>query len=241
MSITYFLGSGNPFFQAFFDADLLGKGIFLSLLLLSLVTWILFIYKWTLFSSCSTKDQNFLKQFHRSKESPLSLSVTEETLQAPFPSLYLTLQEHTLQILHKNQASLADEGFSMLTHADMQQIDVQLLSKRKAVLADLEKHLYYLSTIVTLAPFLGLLGTVWGILTTFSSMQTQTTGSTNQLVLGGLSLALATTVLGLLDAIPALLGYNILRAKLSQLQTEMEKFSSLLLAEVELQYRHVDL
>jgi biopolymer transport protein TolQ len=60
------------------------------------------------------------------------------------------------------------------------------------------------------------------------------------MVLGGLSLALATTVLGLLDAIPALIGYNYLKNTIRDFTTEMEGFSNEILAAVELQYRKVE-
>ena len=105
----------------------------------------------------------------------------------------------------------------------------------------LDSHLYLLSTIVSLGPFLGLLGTVWGILTTFASMQMQTGGGAQQMVLGGLSLALATTVLGLIDAIPALVGYNYLKNAIRDFEVDMETFSNQILASVELQYRQVDI
>jgi biopolymer transport protein TolQ len=104
----------------------------------------------------------------------------------------------------------------------------------------LEKNLFLLSTVVSLAPFLGLLGTIWGILTTFSELQSHTAGGTHQMVLGGLSLALATTVLGLLDAIPALIGYNYLKNAIREFQTEMEGFANEILASIEMQYRKVD-
>jgi biopolymer transport protein TolQ len=90
-----------------------------------------------------------------------------------------------------------------------------------------------------LAPFLGLLGTVWGILTTFSEMTTQSGGG-HQAILSGLSLALATTVLGLVDAIPALIGYNYLKNTIQEFETEMGEFAHLALASIELQYRKVD-
>ena len=101
----------------------------------------------------------------------------------------------------------------------------------------MEKNLYILSTIVTLAPFLGLLGTVWGILVSFSDLQG---GVQSQMVLGGLSLALTTTVLGLIIAIPALIGNNYLRNAIKVIQNDMESFSNDVMASVELQYRQVD-
>lgn len=65
-------------------------------------------------------------------------------------------------------------------------------------------------------------------------------GNTNQMFLGGLSLALATTVLGLVDAIPALVGYNYLKNTIREFRTDMETFSHEMLTTVELQYRKVD-
>ena len=61
------------------------------------------------------------------------------------------------------------------------------------------------------------------------------------MVIGGLSLALATTVLGLIDAIPALMGYNYLKNTIRDFQTDMEGFSTEILASVEMQYRKVDI
>ena len=90
---------------------------------------------------------------------------------------------------------------------------------------------------VTLAPFLGLLGTVWGILLTFSQIEAKGMSGSNTGMLAGLSLALATTVVGLLVAIPALVGYNYLRNWLREYRREAEEFSHLLLTSVELQYR----
>ena len=71
-------------------------------------------------------------------------------------------------------------------------------------------------------------------------MQTATGANTHQMVLSGLSLALATTVLGLIDAIPALMGYNYLKHSIKDFATDMEGFSNEILTAVELQYRKVE-
>ena len=83
-------------------------------------------------------------------------------------------------------------------------------------------------------------GTVWGILITFSELQKGGSISSNAVVLGGLSTALTTTVLGLLIAIPALIAYNYLRNVNKEFYTEMHDFSHLLLSTIVLQYRKVD-
>ena len=76
--------------------------------------------------------------------------------------------------------------------------DVDYIGDRLHVLISvqrksLEKYLFFLSTVVSLAPFLGLLGTVWGILVTFGDLQAHVSGNANEMILGGLSMALATT------------------------------------------------
>jgi len=98
-----------------------------------------------------------------------------------------------------------------------------------------------LSTIVTLAPFLGLLGTVWGIALTFSNLQTHSLTSGSSAILSGLSMALATTVLGLIVAIPALVADNFLKSSVKDFMGNIENFSHRLLSTVEIQYRKVDI
>ncbi len=105
----------------------------------------------------------------------------------------------------------------------------------------IEKNLFILSTIVSLAPFLGLLGTVWGILLTFAELQAGGSINASSTIMGGLAMALGTTVVGLIVAIPALIGYNYLKSSSAGLYAEMENFSLQLVSSIELQYRQVEL
>lgn len=239
MIINLLLITSNPFLQAFSQADWLGKFIFISLLTLSIVTWSLLIFKWRILKECHKSNKIFEKEFQKFISSPLELEWRKKNEHDPFYTLYRALKKSTLEILHRNQDAFEEVGVSMLSPTDLQFVEGQLDQARKKKRIFLEKNLFVLATVVTLAPFLGLLGTVWGILDSFSHLQVAT-GNTNQLVLGGLSLALATTVLGLLDAIPALVGYNYLRNKIKEMDGEMEHFSHTALAAVELQYRQVD-
>ena len=180
---------------------------------------------------------------------PLSLECDHRQRNRPNPffELYFVLKKHTVNILKKNRHfsqqannSPATETISYMSPTDIDFVQSHLMMTVANQTKYLEKNLFMLSTIVSLAPFLGLLGTVWGILTTFSDLQTQTGGSAHSMVLGGISLALATTVLGLIDAIPALIGYNYLKNTVRDFQTDMEAFSNELLASVEMYYRKVD-
>ncbi|MGE3535379.1 MAG: MotA/TolQ/ExbB proton channel family protein, partial [Parachlamydiales bacterium] len=127
-----------------------------------------------------------------------------------------------------------------LSPTDLEILETHVLTTVSAQKKGLEKNLYILSTIVTLAPFLGLLGTVWGILVTFSELHSGGSVGSNMAVLGGISTALATTVLGLIIAIPALVSYNYLKSALGNYSSDMEDFLYRLLSAIELQYRKVD-
>lgn len=227
----------NPLFEAYRGSDLVGKTIFLSLLVLSLITWTLFIKKLLIYKQHTQRDALFSSFFHKKRLNPLSLDVKDEH---PFAALYQTCKYHTLELLGKNQAVVEQEA-ATLSRSDMDLVEAHLMSTISAQTKSMERNLFLLSTIVSLAPFLGLLGTVWGILLTFNELQTGAAANSNAVIMGGLAMALGTTVAGLIVAIPALIGYNYLRAATAQFNTDMEDFAQVLLASVELQYRQVEI
>lgn len=253
MYVNIFLAS-NPFFEAYIESDLLGKLIFIGLYALSICSWIVLFHKIWMTYQARKNAFRFHEAFQLHKLSPLSLdfeNISKKNTLNPFLDLYKVFKKQSLEVLNKNRhfgliQSKSDlfpassPTAAYLTLSDIDFVSSHLSTTVSAQTKQLEKNLYILSTTVSLAPFLGLLGTVWGILTTFSHLQSQVAGSTHQLVLSGLSLALATTVLGLIDAIPALIGYNYLKNSIRDFSIEMEGFANEILASVELQYRKVD-
>lgn len=250
MFVNNFFLAANPFFEAYLQSDFLGKLIFIGLFSLSIFSWILIIYKSWLTYRARKHSIQFYEAFELQRSNPLSLECENSSRRKqpnPFLDLYLILKKQTIEILNKNRrfgqqnnSGNTDAGMSYLSPSDIDIVQAHLMSTMANQTKYLEKNLFFLSTIVSLAPFLGLLGTVWGILTTFSELQSQSGGGTHQMVLGGISLALATTVLGLIDAIPALIGYNYLKNSINDFQIEMDGFSNEILASVEMQYRKVD-
>jgi len=97
-----------------------------------------------------------------------------------------------------------------------------------------ESSMIFLATIVTGAPFLGMLGTVWGVMVAFSDVAMQDSASIKTLA-PGVSAALLTTIAGLVVAIPSVFGYNFLLGKSEQLVTELENFASSLADRIELE------
>lgn len=247
MIVNKILLANNAFIDAYVQSDWLGKLIFLGLLALSVCSWIIIAHKAWITHLARKHSVQFYRSFETQRMNPLGLESDQAARRQqpnPFFDLYYVLKRYTLEVLNKNrrfgqQNGEAEGNISYMSPTDIDYVQSHLMAMVANQTKFLEKNLFILSTIVSLAPFLGLLGTVWGILTTFSELQS-TAGGAHSAVLGGISLALATTVLGLIDAIPALIGYNYLKNTVRDFQIDMEGFSNELLASVEIYYRKVD-
>jgi biopolymer transport protein TolQ len=232
--------SSNPFVSAYVQSDWFGKGIFWGLFILSAISWWVIAHKGWIFFHVKKLSDEFLAQF--SEKDPLGLQFNRplkgRLLEVPHPffEIYKALKQTTLKIISRNHLFSPTEG-NTLTDSDLGMIESHVHMAAQSLTKKLEKNLFILSTVVTLGPFLGLLGTVWGILLTFSHLPQRGASLSNTEMLSGLSLALATTVVGLVVAIPAIVGYNYLKNAGREYRREMEDFSHLLLTSVELHYR----
>ncbi|MBP9841601.1 MAG: MotA/TolQ/ExbB proton channel family protein [Simkaniaceae bacterium] len=234
----------HTFINAYFQADPFGKGIFLALFLLSLISWFFILHKIWIFREVKKYSSLFQTLVDKHRESLLNLSgdhlpkIVHRDIPHPYAHIYLTLKNKTVEILSKNNRHA--DAVNYLSHNDVELINSHLHSTIIRQKENLEKNLFILSTTITLAPFLGLLGTVWGILITFSELQNGGSASSNTVILGGLSTALTTTVLGLLVAIPSLIAYSYLKNFSRRYTSEMVDFSHAILSTIEMQYRKVD-
>ncbi|MEN9654222.1 MAG: putative TolQ protein [Chlamydiota bacterium] len=229
----------NPFVDAYLQSDWLGKAIFLSLFALSALSWSLLIYKVWLFAQVERLSRLFLDAF--SDQDPIGLQFAKplqgRLLEVPHPlfDIYKLLKQNALKLISRNCLYLPHTKGTM-SESDLALLEAEADSAIAAESRILEKNLFMLSTIVTLGPFLGLLGTVWGILLSFSQLQSKQIAASNAALLSGLSLALATTVVGLIVAIPALVGYNYLKNRSRDIRRDMEAFVQRWLASVEFHY-----
>jgi len=118
------------------------------------------------------------------------------------------------------------------SHGSIESLDRTLRKVSTLEIAKLSKSVGFLATTAATTPFIGLFGTVWGIMNAFQGIGEA--GSTSLAVVApGISEALVTTAIGLAAAIPALLGYNFLQSKLQVLVTEIDNFSGDFLTMVE--------
>lgn len=232
-------------FSAYIHSDFFGKMIFFSLGVLSIVTWSILVARGKLLYKMRSFTQE-AEHFLSKQEKPL-LPLDQISLQKsrnnPFYECYSLLYIHALEYLEKNQRYLqknAEPEELLLSKDDIDALifhfDEWMAQKR----SDWKEYLSTLSMITSLAPFLGLLGTVWGIFIAFSRMQ-MTGNMQGEEMLQGIAMALATTILGLLITIPSLIGYVCIQTLLQKIQTILQKFSMELICRVEKMYRKVDL
>ncbi|MES2198926.1 MAG: MotA/TolQ/ExbB proton channel family protein [Chlamydiota bacterium] len=244
------LASLQAFTGAYSQSDFFGKLIMGGLFILSLLCWIVLVYKIWQARKVKISSLHLQKLLKKNKNRLLNLEPSEVNLPLPkhipqpFAQIYFELKEKTVETLNKKLfflKQLNEEEDVYLTSDDINLLEQHVTTTISIQGKILEKHLFILSTIVTLAPFLGLLGTVWGILVTFAELHAGGSAGSNSIILGGLSTALATTVLGLIIAIPALISYNYLKNNLKSFSSDMEDFLYTLLSTLELQYRKADL
>ncbi len=214
-----------------------------------MVCWIVCFEKIAVIWHVNSRSKAFKKTIEQHQESLLELNFSQLGLSDtplflhPYVSIYVNLKKKAVEMLDKNRFFLSfnnENSPAYLTPADLSLLESYVATVISFNHKKLEKNLFVLSTIVTLAPFMGLLGTVWGILVTFSGLQQGGVGVSNTLVLGGISTALATTVMGLIIAIPALVSYNYLKNSITHYASDMDDFLSELLSHIELRYRKVE-
>lgn len=229
--------TGNPFIHSYLQSDGFGKFIFLTLLALSITSWVVLAHKLWVHYQVQRLSRSFAYMVSEHKAELLTLQLIrpkKEGLPHPFFEIYKTFKQETLQRIEKSPSSQLDA--LPLRREDFTRVEDLMYLEIAAQTKILERHLFILPTAIALAPFLGLLGTVWGILLTFSSLDVKGAMLNNNTMLAGLSLALTTTVIGLVVAIPALIGYNYLRNANREYRRDMEQFSRQLLAVIETQF-----
>ncbi len=231
----------NPFVQAFVQADWFGQILFIGLYLLSIISWAIALGRMWSLRSDRMRAAHFRARFEQHFDTPLSLELPDPSRYLdPLAAIYYPVRKQILLLLNRNRAAEPSDIPSPghLTDRDFDTVAAKIGASAQNQCLLLRRHLSTLAMCVTLAPFLGLLGTVWGILLSFGSLQNQS-GLSTERVLEGLSLALTTTVVGLVIAIVALIGHTIVKQLIAGLESQIEQFAEQLLTSFELRYRKV--
>jgi biopolymer transport protein ExbB/TolQ len=227
---------------AFFESTIEGKAVLLALFLGSIFSWAVMVTKLRVLNFARRQSERFSALFHRDR---LPLRIYEQGVRFEGSPLYEIYKAGCGELCFQMLGSMeVDETFrarlesaEKITPAQMRAVVVAMERAVGEAGLKLESQMIILSTAVSGAPFLGLLGTVWGVMDAFSGIAKS--GSANLAAMApGVSGALITTVVALLVAIPAMFGYNFLITSLRAAIVESENFAAELGSEIE--HRYVD-
>jgi biopolymer transport protein TolQ len=209
---------------------LLGTGPVVQVVLWTLVafsvgSWGIILYKFIQISRARSESERFIAIFWESKNLAAIHTASVGLKHSPIAQVFRAGYQELLQLTRaKRQAVGAEAGFS----TDLGGVDnVTRAMKRQAniELTKLDGGITFLATTGSTCPFIGLFGTVWGIMTAFLGLSAAHT-SNIQAVAPGIAEALITTAVGLVAAIPAQMFYNFLTTRVRVLATEMDNFIS---------------
>jgi len=212
------------------NSSFAAKMVLVILLLLSLVSWAVILDKLRQFRRLRKESNNFLLLFQKRKGVREILSASKRFPNNPFAAVFKEAYWLFNQQDGRYTTPAAGSGVDSVrerTKTDHAPDDLVRLfdSVASREVLNLEKNLIFLATTGSISPFLGLLGTVWGVMSAFLSIGF--TGSADlSVVAPGIAEALVTTIAGLAAAIPAVVAYNFFVSKLKRLSTELDIFYS---------------
>ena len=232
----------NAAVYAIENATTEGKITVIVLLLLSLFSWTIIITKLRQLLIARGATKKFLAAYASTRD-PLDIQKRGENFDgAPAFALYERGAEEVLYHLKNNPVEfkgvvlaqgvgdgntdfVAQANTTKISTASYEAVKVVLEEAASAQAMSLEKGMIVLSTAVAGGPFIGLLGTVWGVMSTFASIAEKNSASLTTMA-PGVAAALVATVTGLLVAIPAMFGYNFMVTTIRHITQELDGFAT---------------
>lgn len=212
------VGNEVNLLEVMLHAGLVSKAVLLILFSFSLFSWLVIIRKAFLYHRSRAISEEFRSAFKRATDWRELKQQVEKFAVSPLVGLFVAgYGEVTYQLRQVGKES-------RVTLRSMEAVERSLQRASVVEMGRLERNLGLLATVAAVSPFIGLFGTVWGIIDAFRGIGA--TGNANlATVAPGISEALVATAIGLVAAIPALMAYNFFQGQLKQFQTELDDFS----------------
>jgi biopolymer transport protein TolQ len=191
--------------------------------LMSLISWYVIGAKWMYLARAYRRSLRFVEKFWDSSLDEMwkeAENAPPSPVSEVFRAGYLELVK-----LRKKRAQLQTEGKADEGLGDIESLERALSRARTMAITEMENKVPFLATTASAAPFIGLFGTVWGIMNSFRNIGAK--GAANlATVAPGIAEALVATAIGLVAAIPAVMGYNYLSRRIRVISAEMETFTN---------------
>ena len=223
----------NALSFAFEKSTLEGKLTISLLVICSLVSWTVIINKWRQLAKAGRQTRAFFAAFRATRD-PLELfRAGQEFEGSPAYEVYLAGVEEVVFHLDKNPVTV--KGERRISSSSFESVLVAMDRTGGAESLALEKGMIVLSTAVSGGPFIGLLGTVWGVMETFSGIALAKAASLTAMA-PGVAGALIATVVGLFVAIPAMFAFNFMVTAIRHMTSELDNFNAELATAIEHKY-----
>ncbi|MDX2072940.1 MAG: protein TolQ [Alphaproteobacteria bacterium] len=210
----------------FLQADWVVKLVMIGLLMASFWCWAIIFEKYTLFRRIKDKAQRFESEFWSSEALDKFYEKTKKRANHPMAVMFVAAMEEWFRSKNSNNAAgssmLAPQGFRISLKERIVQV---MLVARNREIENLERGLGFLATTGSSAPFIGLFGTVWGIMNSFHAIAASKNTSLVA-VAPGIAEALFATAIGLFAAIPAVIAYNKFNAEVTRYSNKLDDFST---------------
>ena len=194
----------------FIRADFIVKSVIILLIACSIYSWAVIIDKIKLFKKINISSEEFEEKFWKSKSAETFYNTLPTNVDDPMASLFKETMQNLLK--SKSKTNLVEKMGGVLEIG----IDKQM--------SKIDKGFNFLATVGSTAPFIGLFGTVWGIMNSFQQIAISRNTSL-AIVAPGIAEALFATALGLLAAIPAVVAYNRFNNDSKKYSQKLESFS----------------
>lgn len=209
-------------------ALLIGTGLIVKIVLLiliffSVVSWAIIMFKLFQIHRANSESERFMDFFWKSKRFDAIASQVDRFASSPLTVLFNEGYGELKKVVENDSAS---DGSALSTDlGGVENVSRALRRATNSEITRLEKYVTFLATTGSTSPFIGLFGTVWGIMTAFEGIGR--TGSASLAVVApGIAEALIATAIGLVAAIPAVMAYNHFQHKIRVLIKEMDNFST---------------
>jgi len=208
----------------FTGTGLVVKIVLFVLLYFSVVSWAIIFYKLLQVRKANVESERFLDFFWKTKRFDAINAQLERFANSPLTVLFSEGYGELSKLKERGE----EKQDPNVVSTDLGGIENIARALRRATTSEitrLEKYLTFLATTGSTAPFIGLFGTVWGIMTAFKGIG-ETGSASLAVVAPGIAEALIATAIGLVAAIPAVMGYNHFQNRIKVLIAEMDNFST---------------
>lgn len=198
--------------------------VLVVLVAMSLISWYIIAIKAVYLAKARKQSDKFQDIFWRSKRLDNTYKEAESLKGSPIAQMFRAGYIELTKL--KKGEKDKDKDADTMELSGIENVERALRRASLAETTELEKNLSFLATTGSTAPFIGLFGTVWGIMHAFVNLSADSADLGIQTVAGPIAEALIATAIGLLAAIPSVMAYNYFNQKIKVLQSDMESFSN---------------